>query len=207
MFLNIVILTVSSKHKDFCVAGIDYDTGDMIRLVSENKDTNDAIPREMLEYTDGSVCTPLDVVKVPILKPSPLRYQPENMLVDKSFHWEKIGKVKLSDVVRLHPLDNNRFIFGTASYITNESAIRELNCSLTIIQVTEFELVLGTNSRGDKRTKCRFKYYGIVYENMSVTDPTLYNLPIGYKAQTAVLVISIPFDEPWYKFVSKAFLI
>ena len=207
MFLDIIILTVSSKHGDYCVSGVVCETGNMIRLVSENKETNYAIPREVLVYRDGSFCTPLDIVKIPIFKPSPLRYQPENMLIDKDFSWTKRGRVKLSDVLEIHPPDNKKYIFGTTSYVTNENAIRDLNYSLTIIKVAEFELVLGTNNLGEKRTKCRFKYNGVIYENMSVTDPLLYKLPTGYKVREAVLVISIPNDSPWYKFVSKAFLL
>ena len=36
---KIIILTKSKKHSGYCVAGIDYETGEWIRLVSSDSET------------------------------------------------------------------------------------------------------------------------------------------------------------------------
>lgn len=42
---KIIILTKSKKHSGYCVAGIDYETGEWIRLVSSDLETEGALFR------------------------------------------------------------------------------------------------------------------------------------------------------------------
>lgn len=41
---NIIILTKSIKHGGFCVAGIDTDNGEWIRLISSDANSEHAVP-------------------------------------------------------------------------------------------------------------------------------------------------------------------
>lgn len=206
MYKRLIILTTSSKQKNLCVAGIEVETGAFIRLVSDIAEIKFAIPKILTRFTDCSYCEPLDVVDVPIIEAQPLDFQPENFLVDQTKSWVKVDRASLQDVIDLHSLDNYDFIFGNTFFSVHESVAKRLGYSLTIVKVTNFELFTTPSANGQIKTKCRFKYRGSVYNEMSVTDPSLYRVPAGYKSDEAVLIISIPNDGPWlYKFVSKAF--
>ena len=50
---KIIILTKSKKHSGYCVAGIDYETGEWIRLVSSDLETEGAVPCEDLQCSNG----------------------------------------------------------------------------------------------------------------------------------------------------------
>ena len=77
-----VVLTKSAKNGGHCVAGIDVDTGNWVRLVSNDLNTHGALSDQDMQYQDRSYCTPLDIVSVPIIKACPSQYQPENILID-----------------------------------------------------------------------------------------------------------------------------
>lgn len=204
--MRLIVLTTSSKQKNLCIAGVDVDSGLLVRLVTDIEDIKHAIPVSATRFGDGSICSPLDVVDVPIKNAQPLEFQPENVLVDLTKQWVKVGQVSLQEVIDIHAFDDYEYIFGNASFAVNENVAKGLGYSLTIIEVENFELYTALNASGQIRSKCRFTYRGHVYNEMSVTDPLLYSAPSGYKSDKAVLVISIPNDGPWfYKFVSKAF--
>lgn len=46
---NIIILTKSIKHGGFCVAGIDTDNGEWIRLISSDANSEHAVPYQDME--------------------------------------------------------------------------------------------------------------------------------------------------------------
>ena len=48
MIVRMVVLTKSSKFGEYCVAGINYDTGKWVRLVSTDETTHGAITLEDL---------------------------------------------------------------------------------------------------------------------------------------------------------------
>lgn len=53
---DIIVLTCSAKHSDYCVAGIDLETDEWIRLVaSDDFDTNE-IPKSFMPYSDFTLC-------------------------------------------------------------------------------------------------------------------------------------------------------
>ena len=58
MIREVAILTMSSKNHGFCVAGIDLDNGEWIRLVSDDVDTHGALRKEDVRYSDGGYCKP-----------------------------------------------------------------------------------------------------------------------------------------------------
>ena len=51
---KLVILAVSAKHNNYCVAGVDIDSGKWIRPISERTELEEAVPLEDLKYPDGS---------------------------------------------------------------------------------------------------------------------------------------------------------
>ena len=56
---DILILAKSGKHGDFCIAGKEIGTGNWIRPVSDNNETNGAITEDQARLTyDGATCAP-----------------------------------------------------------------------------------------------------------------------------------------------------
>ena len=74
---RIIIMTESSKFSGKCVAGIDVDSGEWVRLVSDDPETHGAIANEDLFYENGRRCELLDVVDVLIVGECNDDIQPE----------------------------------------------------------------------------------------------------------------------------------
>ncbi|MEN6595230.1 MAG: hypothetical protein ABFC31_09850 [Clostridiaceae bacterium] len=207
--MQVIILTKSSKHKDYCVAGIDTSNGNLVRLVSNNAATAGAVPYRLLICQNGHVCEPLDVVDVPIIKRIPLRYQPENVQLDESTRWKHLASINLEEALQYHPADLNDLLFGTIYYNSPEFIIQQLGYSLTIVEVADLVVSQTQNAEGSKKTKVSFSYNGLLYSNLSVTDPLFYHAEDGFRVQSAVIVVSIanePYNGSWYKYVSKIFI-
>lgn len=86
---EVAILTKSSKYKGYCVAGIDVNTGEWVRFVSDNEQTHGALSAYDISYADRHICKPLDVVLVEVVEAVPLAHQPENYLINSREYWKK----------------------------------------------------------------------------------------------------------------------
>ena len=206
---EIAILTKSSKHGGFCVAGIDLDNGEWVRLVSSDMRTHGALSWQDITYKDKTICAPLDVVLVDIVEATPLALQPENHLIDSSKYWEKTGKCTLSDVLNVHPAEIRPYLYGNLSPFVDDGEINDIGYSLTLIRVSSLTINQTTNTYNKPKTKASFIYNGKWYNNMSVTDPDFYSVPNGTKINSAYLVVSLP-DTPfpencYYKFVAQIY--
>lgn len=203
MYKDIVILTKSSKHGKYCVAGIDFETGNWIRLVSNDKDSDGALSEKDMLINDG-ICKPLDLVRVEILKSVPKGCQTENHLIVSGKRWIKLDTLSLDEVLELHKPKESSNIFGnTMPYI---SGIDRMSHSLFLAEVTNLEI---HQYEYDGRTKTRasFVYNNRNYVDMRVTDPDYYSLP-DCVFDRAYIVFSIPnqdFDGKYYKFMAKIF--
>ena len=206
---EVAILTKSSKHGGFCVAGVDLDTGEWIRLVSDDEQTHGALSRRDIAYEDRSICTPLDVVLVDVVEEAPLPHQPENYLIDSRKYWQKNGECTLSDVLDVHPAEVRPYLYGNLSPYVDGDEIDDIGYSLTLVKVSSLTISQTTNIYNKPKTKASFVYNGKWYNNMSVTDPDFYSVPNGTRFSDAYLVISLP-DTPfpedcYYKFVAQIY--
>ncbi|MCL2399855.1 MAG: hypothetical protein FWC91_08975 [Defluviitaleaceae bacterium] len=213
MYAELVILTKSSKNKGYCVAGIDINNGQWIRLTSDDKNTHGTLFPKDMQYENESECQTLDVVRVQILGENPSEYQPENVLINQDYYWKKTDEYTIDDVLKLHPPERHSYIFGnTLPYIT-ESEIGSIGYSLTLVAVEKLLISKKINRYGKPKTKTDFLYGSNWYNEMSVTDPNFYGVPDGTRISKAALVISIP-DNPfqgdfsenrYYKFVAQIY--
>lgn len=64
MKMRFIMLTKSSKNGKYCVAGIDAASGEWIRLVTDDKATDDAVADDDLECTNGRIAEILDEIEV-----------------------------------------------------------------------------------------------------------------------------------------------
>ncbi len=75
--MDIVILTRSSKYKNYCVAGIDIKTKKWVRLISSDRESHGALSYENIKYADGTTVSVFDIVQTNILELQPTTIQPE----------------------------------------------------------------------------------------------------------------------------------
>jgi len=107
---DIMILTKSSKHHEYCVAGIDCATGKFVRLMSNNDDKEGALSGEQMHYENDAEAQILDMARVKTIKNTPTKIQPENVLIDENGKWEKIATVPKQEAFKY--LNNNvEYIF------------------------------------------------------------------------------------------------
>ena len=199
---DIVILTKSAKNHGYCVAGIDINSGEWVRIVGYNN--GPLYPNDMISSNNRS-CEPLDVVRVTFLGHTPYGCQTENEEMDPYTKWKYIKSMSLSEVLQIHPEDNMSFIFGNIFYGLTEEDKDSLDYSLTMISVTNLSFYTSNN----RKTKARFLYNGRIYRDICVTDEDFFNCEESFPH--AYLVLSIPNDKPtnykyFYKFLAKAFV-
>lgn len=205
--IKMVVLTESSKFKNYCVAGIDINTGEWIRLVSGDEIIHGALTDVDISYVNGDTCKILDVVNVQYIKKLPTVVQPENILIDTEVYFERERSATIEEVISLHPLENKKYIFGTKYNSIKESYLEGEGYSLMLINSKNLKFNFQENNDSDWKLKVDFDYNGIRYENMSVTDPEYYGIKEGTLIEDAYMVVSMgePFKEKCYKFVAKIF--
>ena len=202
-YIEVALLTKSKKNNGYCVAGIDVNSGGFVRLVSGDPESHGALTDQDIQYKDKSFYNFLDVARIPIISKEPIEYQPENVLIERGQPWEKIGRLSLNDLLKLHPPENHFDILGNVyPYITNER-ISTVGYSLVLIKVEN--LIISHPHPGS--TKADFEYRSTTYSNLSVTDPDYYHTPNQTVINHAILVVSLPdapyMDRYFYKFVAK----
>ena len=202
---EVVILTMSSKHKKYCVAGLDTSNGRWIRFVSNDETSRGALSGRDVIYENKTYCQPLDIVRITVLKELPIEYQPENVLIDSEIYWEKIGQLDINALLRTFPPETPSTILGSLASYAREAEMRQIGHSLVRIEATD----LHVTHPEEYKTKASFIYNNNRYNNMSVTDPDFYKKP-AFHAERALLIVSLP-DTPfdvygenrYYKFVAK----
>lgn len=212
MVRDVVILAMSSKYREYCVAGIDIKNGNWVRLVSDDEETHGALTKDHVRYANGQLCQPLDVIRLEVLKDVPFEHQSENVMINPNCYWTKIGSTSLEAVLQLHPVENHATIFGNQFEYIMASVIQNYNINYSLIIVRVNNLTIRRTEYN--KIKATFEYRGIQYNNMSVTDSDFFNVAIEepFFTENAVIVMSIPDapyevygEERYYKFVAKVF--
>jgi len=203
---EIIILTKSSKYGGLCVAGVDNNTGEWIRLVTKDRGQ---INRKIMSYEDGRSVAILDCVTVHTLGTAATSIQPENVYLDTSKHIEKIKTISMRELLEIHNLENHKTILGNNSHVIM-SNVNMIGHSLEIVRVQNAILYEVIGSNGNCKAKLEFNYNNMFYQNMSVTDPEYFGVKNGTKLGEVILVISLPDDEysknhGYFKFIAKIF--
>lgn len=204
--VQVIILTKSAKHHNYCVAGIDLETGKWIRLVSDDERTMFALTQDMVKYETGDECDILDIVNVCVKKDVPLNIQTENVLIDDGYYWEYVGRYDLNSLQSF--VKKCGYIFGNRnSYVDKNTALRS-GCSLGLFYVNNLFLSEKENNRGELRKKISFDFAGYRNYEWSMTDYRYYDVSNGKIADRGIIVVSIPEDDyhgNYYKFVAQIF--
>ncbi len=202
-------------YGNFCVAGIDIITGKWVRFVAF--ETGEPLADFNLMFVnDSGSCAPLDVGRIGIARKIPHHNHTEDCMI-KYTPWLKMGRMKLEEVLKIHPTEEHKYIFGTPRNYVNEYEMSRLrlNYSLMLIRVEELKIYFVENYSGNIRGRADFIYNGVRYKKIRVTDP-------DYEAQTTIakkfsvsmheayLVMSMParpfeINGYYYKLIAKIF--
>jgi len=172
MFIRkLIILATSAKFNNYCVAGVDFDSGAWVRPISEQEELDEAVPLDDLEYPDGSKVELLDVAEIKFSdRTADNPIQPENFFYNQKYFWQKVGRVTLQEVIDWRGFDSrdkifyndNRSIFG-ADVI--KFAERE---SLLLLPVQN--LFISVEETDHKKFFADFDYQGKNFQRFSVGD-------------------------------------
>ena len=210
MKIDAVILAKSSMCGKFCVAGIDIKSGMWVRFIGygNGEPLDDS---QMLFINDGGSCEPLDVARIRIARELPHHNHTEDYMIERDM-WLRLGRMSIQDVLRVHPEEEYRFIFGNdREYVTDEE-MRELRhrYSLILIRAEKLTLYVERNFDGELKIRAEFVHHGREYRYIRVTDPDYVPKTPGASEiiGNAYLVMSMPvkpFKGRYYKLVAKIF--
>lgn len=165
---TIIILTKSKKHSGYCVAGIDYETGEWIRLTSSDKEIEGAVPREDLTFSNGRFLEVYDIISCELVKSCGTVVQPENWLYDESVKWEKIGQSNLDEVLKIYGSDSMDYILGNEDIKLSSDWKFEGNPSLCLVRIENASIWVKTFE--EKKVSLNFTYNGVQYRYMSISQ-------------------------------------
>lgn len=214
--VNMVCLANSRKTSGRCIAGKEIDgtgtTGQWIRPVSL-RPTHEISELDML-CPDGETAKLLDILEIPCVEPVPQGHQPENVLIDARFFWQRQNPANWQALNQM--LDEPASLwangFSTRQGHNNripKNLLDSQQGSLRLIALDQVVLQAGPRAPkfGDMKQVVRasFNYLGDRY-CLDVTDPVIesYFLKAGaieHALDTALACISL--TEPWEGYVYK----
>ncbi len=207
---KIIILTKSKKHSGYCVAGIDYETGEWIRLVSSDSETEGAVPWEDLQYSNGETLEVYDIIMCRLLRKCGTIVQPENCLYDETMKWEKVGKSNFDEVIKIHGYDSVDYVFENEDTKLPADWRFSGNPSLCLLKIKDASIWVKTFE--DKKISLNFTYDDIQYKYMSISQIDLLNYyknksDNSYPLGTVTVVFSLTDKYYWngkyYKVVAQ----
>lgn len=188
--MKVLILALSTKHSQYCVAGINIENNQLVRIISNNLATNGAISRAQLILTSNKMAKVLDIIEVPDTQHSPSHMQVENYLVSQNVRFDYVYSINVRDLRQYYnKMIHSCLVFGQSSYAFGFPQALQIGHSLEFIYVSDLEL----STSGFEKTKCKFLYNGIEYYNISVTDPLYFGSEIT--VENAYLLLSISADQ------------
>lgn len=215
---KIVCLANSRKISGRCIAGkevLDGNYGEWIRPIS--KRPTEEISEEEQKFEDGYSPQVLDIVTIPLIKPQPHNYQPENHLIDDNYYWTKEGTITwsdLSEVVDIVPdelwMNESSSCNGIKDRIP-EDKVNNLINSLLLIQPDR--LIISVNVEGAKfgggkrKVRSLFELNNHQYK-LAVTDPIIESNFLKkedgeYKIDAEKVYMCISIGEPYYDYCYK----
>lgn len=211
MIKDIIVLTKSDKRMGYCVAGIDKETGDWVRVVSSNASTEHAVPSCDLICDNEQIVDIYDIVQIDFVRAAPTNVQPENYLYNEAVRWKKIGRSNLKEVLKIHGYDATPYVFGNMANRLEQNEIHLAKQSLLLLNVQQAKYYVKCFP---ERTvlQLNFNYNKHDYSFFKVTQKDLkesYKFEGSYPTGTNVFVFSLTDqykDGRYYKVVAQALM-
>lgn len=212
MIKYICILTKSYKHGGYCVAGIDINSKQRIRLVTSEDPNSDEVKKEQM-YINGKPIECLDIIEYDLIKNIPHSCQTENWLINANYKPKFIKNITIEELIKLVKLDRDKNFICNNSNFLDVNEISSVDRSLFIYHVKNLKIEATTVELfGELRFKykCSFEYNNINYTNVSLTDPVYRDISQdGLNIIDALIISSLPCipynNDSYYKFVAKIF--
>ncbi len=210
MIKQICILTKSYKHGGYCMAGIDLENKNWIRLVNSESPDSDEIKKEQM-YIDEKPIECFDVIECDFVKKISNGCQTENWLLNHDYKWKYLKSLSLKEILNLIKIDHDSyFILNNKDALNNFEASRMYR-SLFLFYVHNFKVDVSSYEQAGEihfKFKCSFDYEGNHYFDISLTDPLYRDQTQGGICVKDVLIVaslpSVPYtDNLYYKFVAK----
>ena len=169
---KLVILAESAKYNNFCVAGVEVDSGKWIRPISERVELEEAIPLEDLKYPDGSRVELLDVVEIKFSDRSANNpIQPENFFYNQKYYWQKVGRMTLPELIDKRGYDLRDKIFYNDERSIFGADVEKISARESLLLLPVENLFIAVEEVEDhKKFFADFEYRGKKYFRFSVGD-------------------------------------
>lgn len=207
---QICILTKSYKNGGYCVAGIDVESKQWVRLVNSEDHTADEIRKEQM-FFNGKAINCLDVLEYDFIDNIPFSCQTENWLLNNSIPPKFVKTISLEELINFAIIDEEEFFIYNKLNLLNDREIVKVKRSLFLFHVKNLKIEAKSYEKNGEirfRYKCVFEYNGEKYSNISLTDPLYRDVVLdGEVLEEALIIASLPCipytDGSFYKFVAK----
>ena len=188
---RIIIIANSVRYDGRCLAGIDYDTGEIVRPVPPN---GEGIP-EWRCVVDGHFLEVRDVVEMDLVRPREIpKYQSENRII-RSWNWKVLFRAKFSTVEQY--VDNSTPVLHTVGDRVAPQQLEALDPAdwKSIQLVKPSKLSFGHHYYSEKRWVSNFRV-GDDY-SLKITDPDLTRLLEANKPPEKGSLLTVSMAKPW----------
>ena len=169
--VEIICLANSDKEGNRCVAGLDVETGDWIRPVSDTDDGGLNHTHYLTKERHDP--DPLDILRIPIARADSESHQPENVLIT-SEPWERcdVGIGDREARLLLEAIHSDSDLFGDENKKIGLSEIEQssLDQSLTLIRPEKPQFKTRERDGKANQPRANFELYGTEYD-LPITDP------------------------------------
>lgn len=213
---TIVVLTKSRKLNRYCVTGKEINTGEWIRLVSDDEKSDYAIQPDKFVTSSGKNIELLDIINVDVTR-RPTEIQPENCHVN-SYDFDFIGRFNISKLGKYE--DHFKDILYGDQNTVYPARILASKDKRSLQLICADEMCVSERESQHKYQKGRLvakiKYGQYVLSDINVTDDDFVKrtLPLVRQSTTGdmvlhniniVLSLGNEFKGYHYKFVAAVF--
>lgn len=202
---HLIILAESAKYGNYCVAGVDVETGAWIRPISEKPELEDAVPIDDLKYPDDSRVELLDVVEIKFSdRAANNPIQPENFFYNEKYFWQKVGRVTLQEVIDLRGFDRrDKIFYNDYRSILGANVVNIAERESLLLLPVENLFISVEEAKDHKKFFADFNYRDKKFSRFSVGDIAIRNKFADNGAgkyffkDSATVVFSL--TNPYYK--------
>lgn len=191
---RVAILTKSKKYGGYCVAGIDIDTNEWVRL---ERPGSNSLKDEHLISESGWECDVLDVVEVECIdRSSEKDYHPEDVYLNPNVPFKRLYRTTWTKIISsgIEVKNERGLILGSCSKRATVEQVGKMNnkTSLQLIKVNNLTIYNSPLVERPYRIKADFTYQGEKMIGFSVTDFVYMELAKDedIKIPSAYLVVS-----------------
>jgi len=137
------------------------------------------ISEEERRFEDGTTPQLLDVITIPLIAPTPVGHQTENVLIDARYYWAKVGSATWGDLGAMLDRPPTLWTNGNSTYHGSNdrvgaTAAASLKTSLLLIRPDDLRIRVSAESQYEgpprRRVRAMFHYNGVYY-SLILTDP------------------------------------